>query len=83
MALPDSQTAVVVTRLRVMKADEHFDDWAVLQVTQPPVPKPEGKQVSIDHAFVTGWPSSQKRAAVKQISEMRRPGNDAAAGAEA
>ena len=45
MAPPDVQTAVVVTRLRVMKVDEYVDEWADLEVQQRPVPKPQKGQV--------------------------------------
>jgi hypothetical protein len=45
MAPPDVQTAVVVTRLRVMKVDEFVDEWADLEVQQRPVPKPQKGQV--------------------------------------
>ena len=45
MAPPDMQTAVVVTRLRVMKVDEYVDEWADLEVQQRPVPKPQKGQV--------------------------------------
>lgn len=45
MTPPDVQTAVVVTRLRVMKVDEYVDEWADLEVQQRPVPKPQKGQV--------------------------------------
>jgi hypothetical protein len=45
MAPPDVQTAVVVTRLRVMKVDEYVDECADLEVQQRPVPKPQKGQV--------------------------------------
>ena len=45
MAPPNVQTAVVVTRLRVMKVDEYVDEWADLEVQQRPVPKPQKGQV--------------------------------------
>lgn len=45
MAPPDVQTVVEVSRLRVMKVDEYVDEWADLEVTKKPVPKPTGKQV--------------------------------------
>ena len=45
MAPPDVQTAVVVTRLRVMRVDEYVDEWADLEVQQRPVPKPQKGQV--------------------------------------
>jgi hypothetical protein len=45
MAPPDTQKAVVVTRLRVMKVDEFVDEWADLEVQERPVPKPQKGQV--------------------------------------
>ena len=52
MGPPDVQTAVVITRLRVMKVDEFVDEWADLEVQQRPVPKPQKGQVGCTGSFL-------------------------------